>query len=182
MNVFFLDRNPVCAAQCQCDKHVVKMVTETAQMLSAVHHFAYTELKGSNKIYRLAYAKHPWTKWAFWSRLHYRWLLAHGIALGQEYTYRYGKIHKSAEVIEGIAEWSDENKFWRVTSVDGGSIKWVPYCVRTEDEYITYAGGRIRRDPVEAYRSYYKYKNTIMDMRWTKREPPPWFTEIHLAA
>ena len=34
MNIFFLDENPKHAAQMQCDKHVVKMVLETAQMLS----------------------------------------------------------------------------------------------------------------------------------------------------
>ena len=34
MNIFFLDEDPKYAAQMQCDKHVVKMVLETAQMLS----------------------------------------------------------------------------------------------------------------------------------------------------
>ena len=34
MNIFFLHRNPKIAARMQCDKHVVKMVLETAQMLS----------------------------------------------------------------------------------------------------------------------------------------------------
>ena len=34
MNIFFLHKHPVIAAQMQCDKHVVKMVLETAQMLS----------------------------------------------------------------------------------------------------------------------------------------------------
>ena len=32
MNIFILDRDPVLAAQYQCDKHVVKMVLETAQI------------------------------------------------------------------------------------------------------------------------------------------------------
>ena len=34
MNIFFLDKDPVKAAQMQCDKHVVKMVLETAQMVT----------------------------------------------------------------------------------------------------------------------------------------------------
>ena len=37
MNLFILDRNPIIAAQDQCDKHVVKMIVESAQMLSTVH-------------------------------------------------------------------------------------------------------------------------------------------------
>ena len=37
MNLFILDKDPVLAAQLQCDKHVVKMIVESAQMLSTVH-------------------------------------------------------------------------------------------------------------------------------------------------
>ena len=37
MNLFILNRNPIIAAQDQCDKHVVKMIVESAQMLSTVH-------------------------------------------------------------------------------------------------------------------------------------------------
>ena len=33
MNIFVLDRSPQAAAQMQCDRHVVKMVLESAQML-----------------------------------------------------------------------------------------------------------------------------------------------------
>ena len=37
MNIFVLDNDPVIAAQTQCDKHVVKMIVESAQMLSTAH-------------------------------------------------------------------------------------------------------------------------------------------------
>ena len=37
MNIFVLDRNPTIAAQQMCDKHVVKMIVESAQMLSTCH-------------------------------------------------------------------------------------------------------------------------------------------------
>ena len=37
MNIFILDNDPVIAAQMQCDKHVVKMIVESAQMLSTAH-------------------------------------------------------------------------------------------------------------------------------------------------
>ena len=33
MNIFYVDKDPVIAAQMMCDKHVVKMILETAQML-----------------------------------------------------------------------------------------------------------------------------------------------------
>ena len=37
MNIFILDTDPIVAAQLQCDKHVVKMIVESAQMLSTAH-------------------------------------------------------------------------------------------------------------------------------------------------
>ena len=37
MNIFYLDRDPKIAAQMMCDKHVVKMILESAQMLSTSH-------------------------------------------------------------------------------------------------------------------------------------------------
>ena len=33
MNIFALDKDPVVAAQMSCDKHIVKMILESAQML-----------------------------------------------------------------------------------------------------------------------------------------------------
>ena len=37
MNIFYLDRDPKIAAQLACDKHVVKMILESAQMLCTAH-------------------------------------------------------------------------------------------------------------------------------------------------
>ena len=45
MNLFILDKDPVKAAQLQCDKHVVKMIVESAQMLSTVHRMLDGDLK-----------------------------------------------------------------------------------------------------------------------------------------
>lgn len=38
VNVFMLDLDPVLAARYHCDKHVVKMILETAQLLSTAWH------------------------------------------------------------------------------------------------------------------------------------------------
>ena len=38
MNIFVLHKNPIEAAKMACDKHVVKMILETAQMLCTVAH------------------------------------------------------------------------------------------------------------------------------------------------
>ena len=37
MNIFILDKSPVKAAQMLCDRHVPKMIVESAQMLSTIH-------------------------------------------------------------------------------------------------------------------------------------------------
>ena len=37
MNIFYLDKDPIIAAQMSCDKHVVKMILESAQMLCSTH-------------------------------------------------------------------------------------------------------------------------------------------------
>ena len=38
MNIFYLHRDPVKAAVVQYNKHVVKMILESAQMLCTAHH------------------------------------------------------------------------------------------------------------------------------------------------
>ena len=45
MNIFYLDEDPVKAAQYMCDKHVVKMIVESAQILSTAHRVLDGELK-----------------------------------------------------------------------------------------------------------------------------------------
>ena len=91
MNIFYLDECPVKAAQVQYNKHVVKMILESAQMLCAAHHvYGSTEQK-ENVPYKLAHKNHPSTIWARENALHYNWLYNHMKALGNEYTKRYGK-------------------------------------------------------------------------------------------
>ena len=37
MNIFHLDNDPIKAAQMMCDKHIVKMIVEYAQLMSTAH-------------------------------------------------------------------------------------------------------------------------------------------------
>ena len=94
MNIFYLDKNPKIAAQMQCDKHVVKMILESAQMLCTAHRVLdgddYANKMG---LYKLAHKNHPSTIWVRSSYKIIEWLYDHMIALMNEYTYRYGKKH-----------------------------------------------------------------------------------------
>ena len=95
MNIFYLHRDPVAAAKVQYNKHVVKMILESAQMLcTAHHHYAEQSEADVGYIpYKKTHYNHPSTKWVRESDEHYNWLFDHMVALGREYTKRYGKTH-----------------------------------------------------------------------------------------
>jgi hypothetical protein len=96
MNIFFLDLDPSKAAEYHCDKHVVKMILETVQMLFTVaSHYGHHEPWMTKPCYH----KHPCTIWAGSSRENARWLTALGISLCAEYTRRYHKQHKMAGLL-----------------------------------------------------------------------------------
>ena len=93
MNIFYLDKNPYKAAQYQYNKHVVKMILESAQMLCTAHHCYGDAEQKANVPYKQAHLNHPSTVWARKSRETYMWLYYHMIGLGNEYEKRYNKQH-----------------------------------------------------------------------------------------
>ena len=95
MNIFYLDKCPVKAAQVQYNKHVVKMILESAQMLCTAHHCYGDKDQVKNVPYKQAHLNHPSTVWTRRSKSTYMWLYNHMMALGDEYTKRYGKTHLS---------------------------------------------------------------------------------------
>lgn len=97
MNIFILHTDPVVAAQHHCDKHVVKMTLECAQILSTVN-----AVNGVPAPYKPAYVKHPAVLWAGRNAANYLWTLRHGKALAREFELRYGKKHKSEAVFEHL--------------------------------------------------------------------------------
>ena len=90
MNIFYLHKDPVEAAKLQYNKHVVKMILESAQMLCTAHHH-YNN--GDKVPYKKAHYNHPSTIWVRENAYNYMWLYKHMVALGNEYTARYGKEH-----------------------------------------------------------------------------------------
>ena len=159
MNIFYLHHDPAVAAQAQCDKHVVKMVLETAQMLSAV-----IDRHGiqDSAAYRVTHRNHPCTIWAGDSRTNYEWLVCHGLALGAEYTKRYGKTHKSLAVIQALAQHAPQLEDLGATC----PAQAMPEMYR------------VPGDAVQAYRNYYSQcKAKVMPMTWrSPSAPPSWWT------
>ena len=94
MNIFYLDKDPAKAASYFYDKHKVKMILESAQMLCTAHHHYGN---GDNVPYKKAHYNHPSSIWCRETSAQYYWLFEHMLALGNEYTKRYNKRHLSIE-------------------------------------------------------------------------------------
>ena len=98
MNIFYLDKCPKKAAQLQYNKHVVKMILESAQMLCTVHRYFGNE----DVPYKSTHLNHPSTVWARTNNRNYMWLYQHMMALGDEYTKRYNKKHLTITKCEDV--------------------------------------------------------------------------------
>jgi len=152
MNIFVLDKNPKTCAKYHNNKHVVKMILETSQLLCSVHW-----LNGVEAPYKLTHKNHPCSIWVRKSIDNYNWLCKLGIELCKEYTYRYGKTHKTEEVLK----WCIKNK------PTLPKIGLTEFALAMPDECKI-------GDVVESYRCYYRtHKKDISS--WKRRYKPRWF-------
>lgn len=180
MNIFYLDKDPIAAARFQCNKHVVKMALETAQILSTVHYILRTDyITGPHPLYKPTHVNHPCVKWAASSLLNYSWLLKHGLALGDEYSHRFdGRYHKSMLVMTSMQDWEEDN--WEEFSSKFSSHDFTdpPLCMPAECKVRIVDGKLLPNDPVAAYREYYAVKWGRITMQWTERRMPGWLYAI----
>jgi len=158
MNIFYLDRDPEIAAQMMCDKHVVKMILESAQMLSTAHRVldgdGYANKFG---LYKATHKNHPSAIWARTCWKQYSWLYQHMCYLMEEYTYRYGKHHKT-------------ERLWNPLGVSPQNLKMLPFTDPPQCmPEICKAG-----DTVSAYQTYYILEKSGF-ATWKKRVMPEWF-------
>ena len=154
MNIFVVDEDPVVAAQQLCDKHVVKMILETAQMLCTV-----ATKQGYDTPYRATHAKHPCTLWAAKSADNWSWLVQHGLAMCAEYTRRYGRTHKSEAVIMWCAR----------LKMGFPELGLTPFAQAMPRQYKNECA-------VTAYRAYYHGEKGKF-ATW-KSEVPQWWTAV----
>ena len=154
MNIFFLHWNPKICALWHVDKHVLKMIIEGVQLLASVHHMSDSDYK---PVYKLTHKNHPCAIWARESLWNYRWLLMLTKELCNEYTYRYGKIHKCQAVLSDLCR--------NIPPIPEGPMTAIRLAM--PDEY-KYEG-----NPVKSYREYYKNAKSNLHS-WKKREIPKW--------
>ena len=143
MNIFFLHKDPQWAANALCDKHVPKMLLESAQMLSTAVRKYEEETNGvplAEPIYKSAYPNHPMTKWVGFNRDCFRWALENAVYINHQYEQRFNKGHKSFRVIETIYN----NNY--IDDISNGFFKEPPQCM--PDEYKD-------KCSIQAYWNYY---------------------------
>ena len=181
MNIFFLSNDPVKAAQMECDKHVVKMILESAQMLCTAHRVLDgTITRGPSKsglttvkqyqhpdpvfdqlLYKAVHVNHPSAVWTRENSANYNWHYRHFAALCEEYTFRYEKVHKTDYQLRGLLSNLPAN---------------IPYADKpTKAPLAMFDECKISDDTVECYRNYYMTKQDKFNVRWTKRHAPEWF-------
>lgn len=152
MNIFVLHKNPEIAAKYHNDRHCVKMILETAQLLCTVHW-----LNNSSAPYKKTHINHPCSIWSRESLSNYNWLCSLGKSLCKEYTFRYGRIHKSESVIDFCIENIPNIK-------DKGLTK---FALAMPDEHKINKG----ESPILCYRHYYKFGKSHL-IKYTKRNVP----------
>lgn len=138
-----------------CNKHVVKMIVESAQILCTVAH-----KRGVDVPYLPTHAHHPCVKWTAASPDNQAWLMEHFLGLCDEYTRRYHRIH--ATEVKLVASWSQ-------LASPGDWTRATGFAQAMPNEW------RIPSDPVTAYRCYYIAEKSSF-ARWHPRaQAPSWW-------
>ena len=183
MNIFYLNQDPDICAEMHCDKHVVKMCCEYAQLLSTTHRVVDGHLwVGKNHngrklsryfledgemnsvLYKACHVNHPSTKWVRESASNYHWLYDMWLNLCDEYHYRYNKRHKSQQDLEYHLILPPTNiNTKRSFREPPPAMKQFPQCI-------------VNNDAVMSYHNYY-WEAKKDFAKWTKRNKPEWWNE-----
>lgn len=183
MNVFYLDKNPSICAELHCDKHVVKMIIEYAQLMSTAHRVLdgeiYIDTTANGRsikrwkhpsehfeevYYKASHVNHPSAIWTRQSKANYEWLYAMWYQLCLEYTYRYGKTHETFRKLATALSFTPLN-------ISEGEFTEPPPAM--PDEH------KVEGNSISSYKQYY-VKEKASFAKWTKRNIPEWFDNADL--
>ena len=184
MNVFYLHKDPKVAAEMSCDKHVVKMILESAQLLSTAHRVQdgteyYDKTKNGRKIkrwkhpnsnlepllYKAGWIKHPSTLWLFESAYNYIWLYKHMMALNEEYKKRYNHNtdHLTIQKLGEILKFPPTNALYN--------------RIATEPKPAMPEHCKVPGDAVASYRKYYILEKKRFATWKSPAKIPQWYIE-----
>ena len=161
-----------------CNKHVVKMIIEYAQLMSTAHRvldgeeyyalsvngrrikrWRMTDLKYENGLMKASHVHHPSNVWVRQSRQNYMWLNQMWNYLLLEYTHRYGKRHACADRMEFLYVWPKNIP----------DVPFTPPTPAMPDEC------KIANNSLASYHKYYIEKK-VRFAKWTNREAPLWYS------
>lgn len=160
MNIFVLDYNQKLCAQYHNDRHVVKMILETAQILSSAYYLNGLWCKW---MYKRTHENHPCVRWAARSAANRAWLIKLGLELCDEYTYRFGRKHKTEDLLN-LFETLSENVVGRIS----------PPALAMPDACIKFSIENFYTRALESYRAYYILEKQHL-AKWTRRGTPHWY-------
>ena len=177
MNIFYLHREPQKCAEMHCDRHVLKMVIEYAQLMSTAHrvldgeeYYALTangrkikrwrmpDEKYENGLMKASHVHHPSNVWVRASKANYVWLNQMWNHLLLEYTHRYGKRHACADRMEFLYSWPEN----------------IPDLPFTEPTPAMPDECKIANNSLASYHKYYIEKK-VRFAKWTNRDVPLWY-------
>jgi len=178
MNIFYLHEDVKTCAMMHNDKHCVKMIIEYAQLLSTAHRVLdgeeYYDRTANNRrikrwrmsddimengLMKASHVNHPSNKWLRKSKANYEWLFEMWCHLLDEYSHRYGKVHKCTERYEYLKN-------------PPKNIPDRPFAFTFDD--LAMPDDVKHSDPIRAYRDYYvQYKDRMA--KWTSRSIPDWW-------
>jgi hypothetical protein len=186
MNIFVLNENAILAARDHCNKHVVKMVLESAQILSTAHWLGWQRmleidsglkrdelmLKLRSGIdprltppWKMTHVSHPCTQWAQRCWGNYMWLSQHGMELCREYERRYGREHKSLEVHRWLNRVIPPT--FELTTPTATDI--TPFALAMPEKY------KVPGNAAQSYRNYYLGEKSHF-AKWPEGQAPSWWS------
>jgi hypothetical protein len=159
MNVFYLDKDPSEAAKFHCDKHVVKMILESAQILCTV-----INEKAGYQItpYKSTHRHHPCVIWAGESVQNATYVYSLAYYLNQQFMKRFKHVvnHKSYQMLVDVSMQNLIIKFLEnKTTMSTPPLAMPEYCKMD--------------DPVASYRLYYKLEKQDL-LKYTYVNTPWW--------
>lgn len=167
VNFFYLDQDPKKCAKYYCNKHIIKIPIEIAQILSKVHHELNSNIDFS-KIYKNSIVVNnsigPY-QWIKESYDNYIWACKLGLELINQYKLRYNKENHKTEIIL-LFLFNNPPKL---------SKKGITKFIGT-NKYDMFQF--ISNDPVICARYNYAEMKCTHD-KWNKEvSPPDWFIKI----
>lgn len=191
MNIFLLDVLTAMCASYHCDKHCIKMILETTQLLYTAWWFGRQSLPLPEldtcefDPYRPTHANHPSAIWARADTGHYHWLLDLGFALCKEYYLRYHKLHKCMSHLERLQSMGAPPAVAEETYIPPAhkmattglpkGVRFFHCAIRDDlwEQCAVYTDGQL--NAVKTYRKYYMTKP--WQLKWHKKSEraPSWY-------